>query len=72
MKAVLVLEDGTVIHGKGFGAECKAAGELVFCTGITGYVESLTDPSYAGQILMFTYPLIGNYGVNTGTTNQPG
>jgi len=64
MKAVLVLEDGTVIEGKGFGAEGKALGEIVFATGMTGYVESLTDPSYAGQILMFTYPLIGNYGVS--------
>jgi len=59
MKAVLVLEDGTVIEGKGFGAEGKALGEIVFATGMTGYVESLSDPSCAGQILMFTYPLIG-------------
>jgi carbamoyl-phosphate synthase small subunit len=63
MKAVLLLEDGTIIEGKGFGAESKISGEIVFATGMTGYVESLTDPSYAGQILMFTYPLIGNYGV---------
>jgi len=63
MKAVLVLEDGTVVEGRGFGAECKAWGEIVFASGMSGYVESLTDPSYAGQILMFTYPLIGNYGV---------
>ena len=64
MKAVLLLEDGTVIKGRGWGAEKKVKGELVFTTGMTGYVESLTDPSYCGQILMFTYPLIGNYGVN--------
>ncbi|MCL0089508.1 glutamine-hydrolyzing carbamoyl-phosphate synthase small subunit [Dehalococcoidia bacterium] len=63
MKAVLVLEDGTVVEGKGFGAEGKARGEIVFATGTSGYVESLTDPSYAGQTLTFTYPLIGNYGV---------
>lgn len=63
MKAILLLEDGTIIEGKGFGAEKKVSGEIVFTTGMTGYVESLTDPSFAGQILMFTYPLIGNYGV---------
>lgn len=63
MKAALILEDGTIIEGEGFGSEAKVSGELVFTTGMTGYVESLTDPSYAGQILMFTYPLIGNYGV---------
>ncbi|WP_370575473.1 glutamine-hydrolyzing carbamoyl-phosphate synthase small subunit [Methanomethylovorans sp.] len=62
-KAILVLEDGTTIYGKGFGAVGEAYGELVFNTGMTGYVESLTDPSYAGQILMSTYPLVGNYGV---------
>ncbi|MFC1506776.1 glutamine-hydrolyzing carbamoyl-phosphate synthase small subunit [Thermoproteota archaeon] len=63
MKAALVLEDGTVVEGCGFGAEGLAQGELVFNTSMTGYVEALTDPSYAGQILMMTYPLIGNYGV---------
>lgn len=62
-KALLVLEDGTVVRGDGFGASGEAMGELVFNTGMTGYVEALTDPSYAGQILMMTYPLIGNYGV---------
>lgn len=62
-KAILVLEDGTTISGKGFGAVGEAYGELVFNTSMTGYVESLTDPSYAGQILMSTYPLVGNYGV---------
>lgn len=64
MKAVLGLEDGTVVKGKGFGAEGIAHGELVFATPFTGYEEALTDPSYKGQILMFTYPLIGNYGVS--------
>lgn len=61
--ALLVLEDGTVLRGKGFGSECESWGELVFNTGMSGYVEAITDPSYSGQILMFTYPLIGNYGV---------
>lgn len=59
----LYLEDGTVFEGKGFGAAADSAGEVVFSTGMTGYVESLTDPSFAGQILVCTYPLIGNYGV---------
>jgi len=63
LKAVLALEDGTIVEGKGFGGEGLAEGELVFNTSMTGYVEALTDPSYAGQILMMTYPLIGNYGV---------
>lgn len=63
MKAALALEDGTYVEGKGFGAEKTAVGEIVFCTSMTGYVEALTDPSYKGQILMMTYPLIGNYGV---------
>ncbi|MHC1582179.1 MAG: glutamine-hydrolyzing carbamoyl-phosphate synthase small subunit [Candidatus Syntropharchaeia archaeon] len=64
MDAILTLEDGTVVRGEGFGAEGIALGELVFATPYTGYEEALTDPSYKGQILMFTYPLIGNYGVN--------
>ena len=59
-KAMLVLEDGTVVKGVGFGAGGEALGEVVFNTSMTGYVESLTDPSYNGQILMLTYPLIGN------------
>ncbi len=62
-KAVLVLEDGTLFFGKGFGAPCKVSGEVVFSTSMVGYPESLTDPSYHGQILTLTYPLIGNYGV---------
>jgi carbamoyl-phosphate synthase small subunit len=64
MKAVLGLEDGQTILGEGFGVEGETAGELVFNTQMTGYMESLTDPSYFGQILMFTFPLIGNYGVD--------
>ena len=62
--AILVLEDGTTVKGKGFGAEGTAEGEVVFNTSMTGYQEALTDPSYRYQILMFTYPLIGNYGIN--------
>ncbi|WP_457591620.1 glutamine-hydrolyzing carbamoyl-phosphate synthase small subunit [Geoglobus sp.] len=63
VRAYLALEDGTVVEGVAFGAERDAEGELVFNTAMTGYVEALTDPSYKGQILMMTYPLIGNYGV---------
>lgn len=59
----LLLEDGSVYEGISFGANKSTAGEVVFSTGMTGYPESLTDPSYKGQILIFTYPLIGNYGV---------
>ncbi|GBC71898.1 Carbamoyl-phosphate synthase small chain [Candidatus Calditenuaceae archaeon HR02] len=61
--AGLALEDGTFIVGKGFGALEKRSGEVVFSTAMNGYTESLTDPSYIGQILILTYPLIGNYGV---------
>ncbi len=64
MKAFLYLEDGTLLSGKGFGATGTAVGEIVFNTSMTGYQEILTDPSYAGQIINMTYPLIGNYGVN--------
>jgi carbamoyl-phosphate synthase small subunit len=60
----LALENGTVFTGENFGAEGEIAGEVVFNTSITGYQEILTDPSYAGQIVTMTYPLIGNYGVN--------
>jgi len=63
-KAILVLEDGSVYEGYSFGAEDNAYGEVVFNTSMTGYQEMLTDPSYAGQILVPTYPLIGNYGIN--------
>jgi len=62
--AFLVLEDGTVFTGKPFGAPVEATGEVVFNTSMTGYQEALTDPSYAGQILVMTYPIQGNYGVN--------
>ena len=62
-QAKLTLEDGTVFTGKSFGSEKAVAGEVVFYTGMTGYPESLTDPSYTGQILVSTYPMIGNYGV---------
>jgi len=64
MKAILALEDGSVFHGKGFGARAMACGEVCFNTSMTGYQEILTDPSYKGQIVSMTYPLIGNYGVN--------
>lgn len=62
-KRYLVLEDGTVIEGKAFGAEKTGSGELVFTTGMGGYIETLTDPAYYGQIVLQTYPLIGNYGI---------
>jgi len=64
MKAILTLEDGSVFHGEGFGACASACGEVCFNTYMTGYQEILTDPSYRGQIVTMTYPLIGNYGVN--------
>ncbi len=71
----LVLEDGTEMEGHGFGASRAVGGEVVFNTGMTGYVETLTDPSYRGQILVFTYPLVGNYGVppprQPGTLDRP-
>ena len=62
-EAVLILEDDTIFKGKGFGATKKISGEVVFNTSLVGYPESLTDPSYQGQILCATYPLVGNYGV---------
>ena len=62
-KGYLILQDGRVFEGFRFGAEKDTLGELVFTTGMCGYVETLTDPSYAGQIVMQTYPLIGNYGI---------
>ncbi|MEW6722401.1 MAG: glutamine-hydrolyzing carbamoyl-phosphate synthase small subunit [Candidatus Micrarchaeota archaeon] len=64
LRAALVLKDGTVLQGLGFGAETEKMGELVFNTSMTGYQEALTDPSYGGQILLMTYPLVGNYGTN--------
>src|ERR687885_1790059 len=62
--ALLVLEDGRVFRGRSWGADGEATGEMVFNTSMSGYQEVLTDPSYAGQIVCMTYPLIGNYGVN--------
>ena len=64
MKAILALEDGSVFRGDGFGARASACGEVCFNTSMTGYQEIITDPSYKGQIVTMTYPLIGNYGVN--------
>ncbi len=63
MTGKLILQDGTILEGRSFGADKAIPGEVVFTTGMVGYPESLTDPSYAGQILVFTYPIIGNYGV---------
>ena len=63
-RAHIVLEDGSVFAGRAFGAQAEAHGEVVFTTAMTGYQEALTDPSFAGQILVMTYPLQGNYGVN--------
>lgn len=65
MKAFLILEDGTVLTGESFGAEKEVISEIVFNTSMTGYLEILTDPSYAGQSVVMTYPLIGNYGICT-------
>lgn len=64
MKAVVVLQDGTFFEGQSVGASGTTFGEAVFATGMTGYQEMLTDPSFAGQLLTLTYPLVGNYGVN--------
>ena len=63
MKRYLILQDGTVYEGTAFGADAPSVGELVFNTGVVGYIETLTDPSYYGQIVMQTFPLIGNYGI---------
>src|SRR3989344_4944350 len=59
----LVLKNGLMFEGKSFGSNTSSAGEVVFSTGMMGYPESLTDPSYKGQILVLTYPLVGNYGI---------
>ncbi len=64
MKGLIYLEDGTLYRGRGFGAEATRVGELVFNTAMTGYQRTLTDPSYSGQIINMTYPLLGNYGIN--------
>jgi carbamoyl-phosphate synthase small subunit len=71
MKAVLGFEDGDFVIGEGFGVKGECSGELVFNTQMTGYMESLTDPSYFGQILMFTFPQIGNYGVDNRNFQNP-
>jgi carbamoyl-phosphate synthase small subunit len=72
MKALLVLADGTVFEGKGFGAEGETIGEVVFNTSMTGYQEILTDPSYKGQIVTMTYPQMGNYGINEADVESAG
>ena len=64
MQGWIALENGSVFFGDSFGYQDTVEGELVFNTSMTGYQEALTDPSYAGQILMFTFPQIGNYGCN--------
>jgi len=64
MKTILALEDGTLFHGRSFTGPCEAVGEVVFNTSMSGYQEILTDPSYCGQMVTMTYPLIGSYGVN--------
>src|SRR5436853_3998471 len=69
-QAILALEDGRVFRGRSWAAEGEACGEMVFNTSMTGYQEVLTDPSYAAQIVCMTYPLIGNYGVNSEDTES--
>src|SRR3990172_2661905 len=64
-KAILMLEDGRIFHGFSFGEKGETLGEVVFNTGLTGYQEIITDPSYDGQIITMTYPHIGNYGINS-------
>ena len=68
----LILNDGTRFHGQSFGYESPVAGEVVFNTAMSGYPESLTDPSYAGQLMTLTYPLVGNYGVPPFTNDADG
>ena len=63
MKAFLILENGTVFTGQSVGSTSEVISEIVFNTSMTGYLEVLTDPSYAGQAVVMTYPLIGNYGI---------
>ncbi len=69
-KALLVLEDGAVYEGRTFAGKGEVGGEVVFNTSMTGYQEILTDPSYRGQIVTMTYPLIGNYGINRRMWNR--
>ena len=73
MTALLVLEDGTVLEGEAYGGTGTAVGELVFITSMTGYQEIVTDPSFAGQMITFTQPMIGNYGVeaDASESNRP-
>ena len=71
-KATLILEDGSRFEGESFGCEKPVTGEVVFNTAMTGYPESLTDPSYAGQLMVLTYPLVGNYGVPSFSTEENG
>ena len=66
MKALLALEDGFVLEGRSFTGPCEGGGEVIFNTGMTGYQEILTDPSYYGQMVCMTWPLVGNYGINAG------
>jgi len=70
-KAELLLQDGSRFSGERFGSRCSTAGEVVFNTGMVGYPEAMTDPSYRGQILVLTYPLIGNYGVPVNAETKP-
>src|SRR5437016_6160784 len=63
MQGKLILEDGTIFEGTSFGAGHSHSGEVVFATGMTGYPQAFTDPSFSGQLLIMTYPIIGNYGV---------
>jgi carbamoyl-phosphate synthase small subunit len=71
VRGTLLLEDGTRFDGEGFGAAARRVGEVVFTTGMVGYPESLTDPSFRGQLLTFTYPLLGNYGVPPAGARDP-
>ena len=71
MKSELLLQDGSRFAGEHFGSRCSTAGEVVFNTGMVGYPEAMTDPSYRGQILVLTYPLIGNYGVPVNEETKP-
>ena len=71
MRAILALEDGRIFEGESFGATGTSVGEICFNTSMTGYQEVLTDPSYRGQIVAMTYPLIGNYGANATDAGEP-
>ena len=69
-KGYLVLQDGRVFEGYRFGAQTDSIGELVFTTGMGGYIETLTDPAFAGEIVMHTYPLIGNYEIGRASCRE--